>query len=702
MVGLAIGDMRTRGAMNLEPGRSFEERYRIERILGAGASATVYLARDMALNSMAIALKCARIHTSDDEVIARYRDETAIARSLSHPHIVNMYEFGISEDGVPYQTMELVEGETVAERLEDGVLGDAERLAILRAVLEALAHAHGRGVVHRDLKPSNIFLGNDGAIKLGDFGIARAMDEAYELTRTGELMGTIAYMSPQRLRGEKGVAADDIFAFGLLCFQLFTGEPPSRGGDVATVLQEYQSGALTRRLKSKGRDANQWVEIIALCCASEREHRPTAQELLPGFIGERIVAPAALLGARNARRMRRAITRLLVAAILCIAGVFGLLRAPPIQPNLLAQLVLFDLQKGPVIYQRLRSWAGVDEFVPTNEQLLNYFVEYERPRALQRVLQSGVSANKPNASGFAPVCVVNLRTGASIAKVLLEHGADPNIDCFGPSLFNRALELGEASMVQLLFDHGVKRSEQLIIEALRSPVAEIREAAYDGWKLSASMLIAPDTTLLEWSIGENIVDAFALLIAREPDPQSLTIRSVPLLIYLVVVDRPQMVRLLLKRLKLNPLVPQGVYATPVMFACVHGRIAVLRMFREMGIDLKSPDSNLITPADYAIRYRQYFTADRLVAWGGSLNVEVKGAQRPLMNYLEFFPPEATAVALRLGADPTLGDPLHVTPLLWSMVWGKWSHLALLVSRGGRLIDIDRWLLENIQPAQRAE
>jgi len=219
-------------------------KYEIRREIGRGAMGVVYEAFDPSIGR-AVAIKVFRpgtsVAASADEMDARFRREAQVAGRLSHPNLVVVHEFGeatVEGTVVPYIVMELVRGTDLKALLASrGRLTLAEIARVMNDLLAALQHAHERGVVHRDIKPGNLMLcDDDGRLKVADFGIAKTADS--ELTRTGELLGTAAYMSPEQVTGAPVDLRTDIYAAGVILYQLLTGEPPFSGGSTTSVIQK--------------------------------------------------------------------------------------------------------------------------------------------------------------------------------------------------------------------------------------------------------------------------------------------------------------------------------------------------------------------------------------------------------------------------------------------------------------------------------
>jgi eukaryotic-like serine/threonine-protein kinase len=206
------------------------DRYTVERELGRGAMATVYLARDLNQGRL-VAIKAMHRGLVTALGVERFHREMGIAAALSHPLILPLYDSG-NANGVLYYVMPYVEGESLYQRLErDRRLPLDDALRITRDVADALGYAHGRGVMHRDVKPENILLAGDRAV-VADFGLARAIGAAdyRKLTETGVVLGTVYYMSPEQLGGRRDLdQRADIYSLGCILYEMLTGEPPYTG-----------------------------------------------------------------------------------------------------------------------------------------------------------------------------------------------------------------------------------------------------------------------------------------------------------------------------------------------------------------------------------------------------------------------------------------------------------------------------------------
>jgi len=226
----------------LTPGTVLAERYRVHDLVGRGGMGAVYRAEHLALGKT-VAVKVLRTsHGAREDIVRRFQREAVAASRIRHPSIVEVTDFGRTPDGRFYLAMELVEGETLARRLARlGPLPPAEAMSLVRELARALAAAHARGIYHRDIKPENVLLGRDGTAKLADFGIARLAEGPRDARETaaGLIFGTPHYMSPEQAAGQRQDGRSDIYALGVLLFELLTGAPPYLGASATHVLAAH-------------------------------------------------------------------------------------------------------------------------------------------------------------------------------------------------------------------------------------------------------------------------------------------------------------------------------------------------------------------------------------------------------------------------------------------------------------------------------
>jgi len=295
--------------------------YTITGKLGQGGMGVVYSARDERLERT-VALKTMSSLANDDTARKRFWREARAAASVNHPHICQLYEIG-EEGGELFIAMELLEGETLAQRLQRGALSVAEMLPIGLEILAALSELHGRGIIHRDLKPTNVFLTRHG-VKLLDFGLARpsapefgsSADSDGNLTRSGTVLGTPRYMAPEQVTGEAVVDARvDLFAAGAILFEMLAGRPAFAGRNVLEVLHATlyeQPPALTGSPAAAAAD-----RVIRRALAKRPADRPESAEAM----AEELRAVRGVEG-ESAPALARPLTRLVVLP-------FRVLRADP-------------------------------------------------------------------------------------------------------------------------------------------------------------------------------------------------------------------------------------------------------------------------------------------------------------------------------------------------------------------------------------
>lgn len=256
----------------MKEGHILGERYRIKHSIGGGGMANVYLAYDLILNRE-VAVKVLRLeYANDPEFITRFEREVQSATSLSHPNIVSIYDVG-EDNHILYMVMEYVDGMTLKEYIKEHHPIEIETvLEILKKVLSAIATAHANHLVHRDIKPQNILLDKDGEVKVTDFGIAIALS-ATSLTQTNSIMGSIHYLSPEQARGETATKKSDIYALGILLFEMLTGKLPFDGHSAVSIALKHLQNE-TPSVHELNENVSQSVENIVLrAMAKDSEHR---------------------------------------------------------------------------------------------------------------------------------------------------------------------------------------------------------------------------------------------------------------------------------------------------------------------------------------------------------------------------------------------------------------------------------------------
>lgn len=253
-------------------GRLVDQRYRVRARIARGGMATVYVATDLRLERR-VALKVMHGHLSDDTVFqSRFIQEARAAARLADPHVVNVFDQGQDGD-MAYLVMEYLPGITLRELLrEQKRLTIPQTITIMDAVLSGLAAAHRAGIVHRDVKPENVLLAEDGRIKIGDFGLARATTAN---TATGQmLLGTIAYLAPELVTRGTADARSDIYALGILLYEMLSGEQPYKGEQPMQIAYQHATDSVPRPSAKNPGVPEQLDELVLWATEREPDERP--------------------------------------------------------------------------------------------------------------------------------------------------------------------------------------------------------------------------------------------------------------------------------------------------------------------------------------------------------------------------------------------------------------------------------------------
>src|SRR4051794_25559610 len=220
-------------------GELFDGRYRLERRIGTGGMADVYLAEDESLGRNVAIKVLAERYAEDEQFVERFRREAQAAAGLNHPNIVSIYDRG-EADGSYYIAMEFLDGRSLKDEIvEDGPLPAPRAIDYALQILQALRFAHRNGVVHRDIKPHNIIVGRDRRLKVTDFGIARA--GASQMTEVGSIIGTAQYLSPEQARGQQVRPPADLYSLGVVLYEMLTGRVPFDGDSAVAIAMKHVS-----------------------------------------------------------------------------------------------------------------------------------------------------------------------------------------------------------------------------------------------------------------------------------------------------------------------------------------------------------------------------------------------------------------------------------------------------------------------------
>jgi serine/threonine-protein kinase len=255
-------------------GRTLDGRYHVLRRLADGGMATVYLAVDERLDRE-VALKVMRQHlTHDESFVTRFRREARSSASLSHPNVVAVYDQG-EDDGCIFLAMEYVPGQTLRDVMrEEGLLSPRAALDVMEPVLLALAEAHAKGLIHRDVKPENVIINDNGTVKVADFGLARAVSSQTVTSTQGVLLGTVAYLSPEQV--ERGIAdaRSDVYAAGLMLFEMLTGTKAFTGDTAIHVAYQHVHGGVPAPSSRVAGLPPALDDLVAVATARDPDDRP--------------------------------------------------------------------------------------------------------------------------------------------------------------------------------------------------------------------------------------------------------------------------------------------------------------------------------------------------------------------------------------------------------------------------------------------
>lgn len=510
------------GPKLFDTGSLLAGRYEVVSTIGTGGMGWVLHVLDRSLDRKSIALKVLYPHLVQDETtFARFRNEVVIARELNHPNIVRTYDIGQTESGFQFISMEFVHGNSLKELIYNGSqkgLPFQDAVRVLHEIAAGIAHAHSRGIVHRDLKPDNVLVSKLGEVKIADFGIARSLWQDHGLTKTGGAVGTPYYMAPEQLSGEQVDHRCDIYALGIIAYELVSGRRPFDDACFLNLAQMH----LTKELPEiEGVPA--WYQDLARACTAKdpahrissmaeiaellREHTPTGQikplsrsayhqsvaMVLSGLSWKRqreegqslaqFFKPWAILGTILALiglgfiRTNTTIRAQTVWPLLAFEHAIGMELTPlkwilnvRLSSDEHTQLIsvdrpedLFDAidsgveNEGDKFAIRLLMLAGMDPNTrnKNGDTALQYALARGQKKAVGELLRYGADPNLLGKDGQTGLFDVLTKNGPGVLVQLIKAGADVTVvDAAGNTLLHQAAARGQDELVRRLLDRG--------------------------------------------------------------------------------------------------------------------------------------------------------------------------------------------------------------------------------------------------------
>ncbi|MEW5916873.1 MAG: serine/threonine-protein kinase, partial [Gemmatimonadota bacterium] len=251
--------------------------YRLVDFIGAGGMGEVYRAIDQ--RNRVVAVKVLHTGKAAPNAHQRFRNEARIHAAVRHPNIATMHEF-LELNGAPCIVMEYVDGETIDHRIQSrGALPLSLALEIFERIVDAVGYLHSRGIIHRDLKANNVKVAESGIVKVLDFGIARAHDSP-KLTVSGVMIGTPQYVAPEQLHGERGDERTDLWALGVLFYEMVTGRMPFEAGNVAALMDRVAKATYPVPSRVNGKLPREVDRVIGMCLKARPDQRYESAEAL--------------------------------------------------------------------------------------------------------------------------------------------------------------------------------------------------------------------------------------------------------------------------------------------------------------------------------------------------------------------------------------------------------------------------------------
>lgn len=547
------------------PGTVLAGRYRIVALLGRGGMGEVYRADDLTLGQ-AVALKfLPEALAGNEAALARFRNEVRVARQVSHPNVCRVYDVG-EVDGHLFLTMEYVDGEDLASLLRRiGRLPEDKALEIARRLCAGLAAAHEKGILHRDLKPSNVMLDGRGQVLLTDFGLAAL---ATDVTGAESRNGTPAYMAPEQLAGKEATVRSDIYALGLVLYEIFTGKRPWDANSLAELVQA-RTHATPVTLSTLVRDIDPAVErVVERCLRAEPSQRPASALAVAGALpGGDPLAAALAAGETPSPEMVAAagegsglapriavpllvavIAGLAVVAVLC-NRIVALPQMPALSPDVLAQKARDIVQKTGYNTAPADDAAGFD----WGTGLINYIWDRDKSARWNEVLTRLPVLLYWYRQGDSALTAVSFHTDG-LTPDLVDEGDPPfdepgmvtmRLDSQGRLIRFEAmppeLEKSQAGAAPAIDWSGLFAAAGLDPAKLKTTeplwtwqaTSDTRAAWTGTWPETSQPLRVEAAALRGKPIGFRLIGPWTKA-SREPSPPTSAGQSIPLIIFIAL------------------------------------------------------------------------------------------------------------------------------------------------------------------------
>ena len=605
-------------------GQLIADRYTVQSVLGAGGMGWVVKAADRELDGAPIALKILHPHLLNDaKVVARFRHEVLLSRQLSHPLIIHVHDL-VSDPVVGLCiAMEFVDGISLAQLLADlgpRTLPLDELLLLLTRVAEALHFAHESGVTHRDLTPSNILVGRDGAIKLGDFGIAKSFEHELNLTCTGEALGSPLYMAPEQFDGRPSDKRTDIYAFGIIAFQLLRGGPPFTGESFYELAKQHIDQPLPIvDTTSLGQREGALVELIQHCCEKHPSRRPASiasflnglrAQLMDGTQLELKKYSTARAAAPKTMQWRRLLVTL-TALMLVSWSVYTLARANGITTSLASSLLVLE-HDANIDLTPVKNLFGIRGSLLHPQETFSIIKEGEELNLIQLFNASlSIRRRAPN-------------------EPLLAHLKDST----GSTLLHRAVELNSKDLVDTFYESGVSYGARNADGETAATLAVKRQHLKALNALVQQPRFSPETPDLSGEFPLHIavrnrdVKAISLLSLSRVNPDSRTRDGETAMHLAAAIGDEAVLAELLRSTSPNLTVQDRKGRTALMVVLASGHsdervtslVAHLLANTPISSDLDARDHEGLTALLYALRHGHEHAAVALLAQGATPKV----------------------------------------------------------------------------------